>query len=44
MTADEREEKVLEFLDRILQGKPLRALHDAVVARVEQQLQADPQR
>jgi hypothetical protein len=42
MTADEREEKVLEFLDRILQRKPVRAFLDAVVARVEQQLQADP--
>jgi hypothetical protein len=42
MTADEREEKVLEFLDRILQGKPVRAFLDAVVARVEQQLRADP--
>jgi len=42
MTADEREEKVLDFLDRILQGKPLRAFLDAVLARVEQQLRADP--
>jgi hypothetical protein len=42
MTADEREEKVLEFLDRLLQGKPVRAILDAVVARVEQKLRADP--
>jgi hypothetical protein len=42
ITADEREENVLEFLDRILQGKPLRAILDAVVARVEQKLRADP--
>jgi len=42
MTAAEREEKVLEFLDRILQRKPVRAFLDTVVARVEQQLQADP--
>jgi len=42
MTADEGEEKVLEFLDRILQRKPVRAFLDAVIARVEQRLQADP--
>jgi hypothetical protein len=41
-TAEEREENVLEFLDRILQGRPVRAILDAVVARVEQRLQADP--
>jgi hypothetical protein len=41
MSADEREDKVLAFLDGILQRRPLRAFLDAVVARVEQQLQAD---
>jgi hypothetical protein len=42
LTADERETKVLDFLDLILQRKPVRAFLDAVVARVEQQLRADP--
>jgi hypothetical protein len=42
LTVDEGEAKVLDYLDRILQGKPLRAILDAVVARVEQRLQADP--
>jgi hypothetical protein len=42
MTADEPEEKVLEFLDHILQREPVRAFLDAVAARVEQWLRADP--
>jgi hypothetical protein len=41
MTADEPEEKVLEFIDRILQRSPVRAFLDAVVTRVEQQLRAN---
>jgi hypothetical protein len=42
ITADEREEKVLDYLDRILQKMPVRAFLDGVVARVEQQLRAEP--
>jgi len=42
MTTDAREEKVLDFLDRMLQRKHVRAFLDAVVARVEQRLRADP--
>jgi len=42
MTADEPEEKVLEFLDRMLQRKPVRAFLDVVVTRVEQRLRTDP--
>jgi hypothetical protein len=42
MTTDDPEEKVLQFLDRILQRKPVRAFLDAVVARVEERLRADP--
>jgi hypothetical protein len=40
---NEREEKVLEFLDRLLQQKPVSVLLDAAVARVEQRLRADPE-
>ena len=41
-TSDEGEEQVLEFLDSILQRKSVCDFLDAVVARVEQRLQADP--
>jgi hypothetical protein len=40
--ADETEDMVLEFLDRILQGEPVRAVLDAVAGRVAQRLHADP--
>jgi hypothetical protein len=41
MTMDEGEQKVLEFLDRILQREPVRTYLDVVVTRVEQRLRAD---
>ena len=42
MNTDQHEEKVLEFLDQMLQHKPVRAFLYVVAARVEQRLQADP--
>src|SRR5262249_30681916 len=41
MTMDEGEQKVLEFLERILQIETVRAFLDVVVTRVEQRLRAD---